>query len=135
MEMRRKLLQAVTCLACALVAQRDPFGLEGTAFGGGRITDTLLILLDIGSLLFVVALLLTLVRPRVAAVLAIAAALLCLPLYLYLTAPGPFRRLFRGDYAVPLHADFIWDNWAVLGMLTLTVATCLCLWNLVTGKR
>ena len=135
MQMGRKLLQTASCLACALVAQRDPFGLEGTAFGGSPITDTLLSLLDIGSLLFVVALLLTFVRPRVAAVLAIAAALLCLPLYLYFTAPGPFRRVFRGDYSVPLHANFVWDNWAIWGMLTLAVAMCICLWNLPTVKR
>src|SRR5437660_11724148 len=102
MQMGRKLLQTASCLACALVAQRDPVGLEGTAFGGGPITDTLLRLLDIGSLLFVVALLLTFVRPRFAAVLAIAAGHLCLPLDLDFAFHGPFLLAVNADYHSPL---------------------------------
>jgi len=53
------------------------------------------------------------------------ASLLSLPLYFYLTAPGPFRRLFPGEYSVPLGSDFVWTRWAILGILALAVAACL----------
>ena len=95
---RQKLLQTASCLVCVVVAQRNSFGFGGTEFSGGRLTGPILNALDIGSLLFVLALVLTFVRPRIAAVLAIVASLLCLPLYLYFTAPGPFRRVFGGEY-------------------------------------
>lgn len=81
------------------------------------------------------ALVLTFVRPRIAAALAIVASLLCLPLYLYFTAPGPFRRVFGGEYSVPLQANFVWDRSAVLGVLTVAVALCTCIWNLRTVER
>ena len=78
------------------------------------------------------ALVLTFVRPRIAAALAIVASLLCLPLYLYFTVPGPFRRVFGGEYSVPLQANFVWDRSAILGVLAVTVAICICIWNLRT---
>jgi hypothetical protein len=132
---RQRLWQAASCLLCIVVAQRNSFGLAGTEFSGGLLTGPLLDSHDIGSLLFVQALLLTFVYPRVAAALAVGASLLCLPLYLYFTAPGPFRRVFGGEYSVPLQASFVWDRWAILGMLTLVVATYICLWNLAAIKR
>jgi hypothetical protein len=132
---RRKLLQAASCLVCVVLAQRNSFGLGGTEFSGGRLTGPILDSLEIGSLLFVLALVFTFVRPRIAAVLAILASLLCLPLYLYFIAPGPFRRVFRGEYSVPLQANFVWDRSAILGVLTVAVAMCICIWNLRTVQR
>jgi hypothetical protein len=131
---RQKLWQAASCLLCFAAAQHS-FGLEGTEFSGGRVTGPLFDLSEIGSLLFVVALFLTFVYPRVAAAIASVATLLCLLLYLYFTAPGPFRRVFRGEYSVPLQASFVWDKWAISGILSLAVATYVCLWNLSTIKR
>ena len=114
---RRELLQAASCLVCVVLAQRNSFWLGGTEFSGGRLTGPILDSLEIGSLLFVLALVFTFVRPRVAAVLAIFASLLCLPLYLYFTAPGPFRRVFGGKYSVPLQANFVWDRSAIWAFL------------------
>jgi hypothetical protein len=131
----RKLLQAASCLICVVLAQRNSFGIGGTEFSGGRLTGPILDSLEIGSLLFVLALVLTFVRPRIAAVLAIVASLLSLPLYLYFTAPGPFRRVFGGDYSVPLQANFVWDKSAILGVLTVAVAMCICIWNLRSVER
>ena len=132
----QKLWQAASCLLCVVVAQRNSLGLEGTEFSGGHVTGPLLDLLDIGSLLFVLALFLTFVYPRVAAAIAAVATLLCLPLYLYFTAPGPFRWVFKGEYSVPLQqANFVWDKWAILGMLTLAVATYICISNLSANKH
>ena len=129
---RQKLLQTASCLVCVVVAQRNSFGFGGTEFSGGRLTGPILNALDIGSLLFVLALVLTFVRPRIAAVLAIVASLLCLPLYLYFTAPGPFRRVFGGEYSVPLQGNFVRHRSAISGLLAVAVALCICIWNLRT---
>ena len=132
---RKKLLQAASCLVCLVVAQRNSFGLGGTEFSGGYLTGPILDSLEIGGLLFVLALVLTFVRPRIAAALAIVASLLCLPLYLYFSAPGPSRRVFGGEYSVPLQANFVWDRSAIVGVLAATVAICICIWNLRTVGR
>jgi len=43
---------------------------------------------------------LTIFFPRVAAVIVLTATLLCLPSYLYILIPGPYRRIFKGEYSV-----------------------------------
>jgi len=92
---------------------------------------------DIGTVLFPLALLLTFMYPRVAAAMALAASVLSLPLYLYFAAPGPFRWVVRGNYKVPLQANFYWDNWTIAGIITLVLATYICIRTLRTmkGKR
>ncbi len=132
---KRRVWQAAICLLCVVVAQRNSLGLEGKEFSGGRVTGRVLDLSDAGSLLFVLALFLTFAYPRVAAAIAIVASLLCLPFYSYLTAPGPFRLVFRGEYSVPLQANFVGDKWAILGSLTLAVAAYVCISNLFAIKR
>src|SRR4051812_12333797 len=98
-----QLLQGVVCLLCAGVTCRYGFLIEGTEFSGGRVTGPLLDMNDVGSLLFVLALLLTFFFRRMAATVTLIASLLCLPLFLYFTAPGPFRRLFgKAEWSVPL---------------------------------
>ena len=81
------------------------------------------------------ALVLTFLRPRIGAALAIVASFLCLPLYLYFIAPGPFRRVFGGEYSVPLQADFVWDRSAIAGLLVFAVAICICIWNLRSAEH
>jgi hypothetical protein len=75
---------------CASVAWKYSFGLAETEFGGGTLTGPLLALYCSGGLLSVLALLLTFVYPKGAALGATLASLLCWPLYLYFAAPGPF---------------------------------------------
>jgi hypothetical protein len=75
-----------------------------------------------GSLIFLGALLLTFLFPRVAATVALLATLLSLPFYLYILMPGPFRWLFKGEYSVPLQSPFMWSTWAVLETATLLFA-------------
>jgi hypothetical protein len=134
-EPKQKLWQAASCLLCATVAWRIGDALASSEFRGGSLTGPLLDLHDSGGLLFVLAVILTFVYRRIAAGMALVSCLLCLPLYLYFTAPGPFRHVFRGEYSVPLQANFVWDKWAISGMLTLAVATYICLWNLSAIKR
>ena len=117
-----RLWQAGSCLLCIALAWRNSLGYEGTEFSGGRITGPILMLQDIGALLFLVALILTFFSSRISAAVVAIASLLCLPLYLYFTAPGPFRWVFKGDYSVPLTSNFVWDLWRVLAMIMLALA-------------
>ena len=61
---KQKVWQAAACLACVgvLWIRLDAFG--ASEFSGGRITGKLFTMADLGSLLFLVALLLTIFFPR-----------------------------------------------------------------------
>src|SRR5260370_34982270 len=94
----QKMWQAASCLLSALVAIRYSNGLGETEFAGGRVTGPILDLFYSGTLLFVLALLLTFIYRRIAAAIALAASLFCLPLYLDFTARAPFRSVFAGQH-------------------------------------
>jgi len=132
---KQKLWQAIGCLVCVVLTWAYADDLGASEFSGGRVTGPVLTMFDSGTLLFVAALVVTFLYPRVAAVIALAASLLCLPLYLYFTAPGPFRWVFRGEYKVPLQASFVWSKWAIAGILSLGVTDYVCLHNLSVLSR
>jgi len=67
------------------IPARSPIGTE---FAAGEVTGPLLVVHFMGSVLFVFALVLAFIRPRMAALGALAASLLCLPIYLYFVNPG-----------------------------------------------
>ena len=119
-----QLTQAAICILCGIVVWNYGSGSEGTEFIGGRVTGPLLDMKDIGTLLFIPALLLTFFYQRLAAAVLFVSSLFCLPLYLYFTAPGPFRWIFRGRYSVPLQANFVWEKSAMTGIVVLAVAAC-----------
>ena len=77
---------------------------EGSEFSGGSLTGPILDLFEAGTLVFVGALVLTLLYPRIAAGCAAIAAPLCLPLYLDFFAPGPVVGFFAANTAFPLQA-------------------------------
>jgi hypothetical protein len=130
-----QLLQGVVCLLGAAVTWRYRSFLEGTEFSGGWVTGALLDMKEVGSLLFVLALLLTFFYRRMAAAVTLISSLLCLPLYLYFTAPGPFRRLFgKAEWSVPLRANFVWDHWTIVGIVTLAIAAYISLRSLSFGR-
>jgi hypothetical protein len=119
---KNELWQASSFVLCATVAWAQTDEIGGSEFIGGRVTGPIFALFESGILVFVLAVLLTFIYRRVGAIMGIAASLLCFPLYLYCTAPGPFRFAFRGIYSVPLQSNFVWDNWSIGGMLTLAIA-------------
>jgi hypothetical protein len=123
---KNALWQAITILLCVVVAWTQADRVDGSEFIGGRVTGPIFSLFESGILVFVLAILLTFIYRRVAAVMGMAASFLCLPLYLYFTAPGPFRFFFRGIYSVPLQSNFVWDNGVIGGMLTLAGAVFVC---------
>jgi hypothetical protein len=59
--------QAISFLLCLCLALQVTSGLDGTEFSGGSLTGPLLSMADIGTLLFILALVLTFLFPRVAA--------------------------------------------------------------------
>jgi len=126
--------QAIACLACTVVLwlHLDDFG--ASEFSGGRLTGPLFRMADLGSLLFLLALLLTFFLRRIAATIALASTLLCFPFYLYVLMPGPYRRIFKGEYSVPLNQPFHWDNWAVVGVLSLLLVATLSLRSYSNAK-
>jgi hypothetical protein len=131
---KQKLWQAASCVLCAAVTWRIPAALAGSEFSGGLLTGSLLTLYESGTYLFLLALLMTFVYERIAAGIALTASLLCVPLYLYFEVPGLFRRVANGEYSIPLQANFVWDKWAIIGMLALAVAVYVCLRGLVVTR-
>jgi hypothetical protein len=124
---KEKMLQAIACLTCTVVlwVHLDDFG--ASEFSGGRLTGPLFKMADLGSVLFLLAMLLTFFLQRTAATIALAATALCFPFYLYVLMPGPYRWIFKGEYSVPLHRPFHWDNWAAVGVFSLLFVAILSL--------
>jgi hypothetical protein len=112
------------CLQCFLHSRSrrllDDFG--ASEFSGGWLTGKILTMADIGALLFISALVFTIFLPRVGAVVGLVAILLCLPLYLFFIMPGPYQRIFKGEYSEPLQRPFVWNSWAIAGIVGLTFA-------------
>jgi hypothetical protein len=131
---KNEIQQAVAFLLCIVVAWVHMDDFAASEFRGGRITGPVFSMFDSGWLIFFFAILLTFVYPRVASAFALAATLLCLPLYLYITAPGPFRFVFPGNYKSPLQASLVWNTWAMAGMVTLAVAVFISVRNF-SGAR
>jgi hypothetical protein len=118
---RDKLLRAALILICILILAKYGILLEESEFPGGWLTGKLLNLYDVGLTLFAASFFLTFLWRRAAAVAGLSAALLCLPLFLYFTFPRVFRRLFPGEYSVPLLPGYRPDWWTILGLTVLAL--------------
>jgi hypothetical protein len=122
-ELSVKLWQSATVLLCIIVIWRYGAKLQGTEFSAGSVTGTLLSMKEVGALLLVLTLPLTYRYRRFAAALAIGASLLCLPLFVYLTAPVLSRWLFVGEYSAARPRNFVWNNWGIAGITSLALVT------------
>jgi hypothetical protein len=131
-----KPLQAASCVICAILTLKYRFPLDGSEFMRGTVTGPILNMCDIGTVLFLVASPMAFLRRRqISGAFTLLASLLCLPLYLYFTAPGPFRWVFRGDYKVPRQADFVWERWSIGGIFALSIAASFTIWRLLAQTR
>jgi hypothetical protein len=131
---KQKLWLATACIACVGVLSIHLNDFGASEFIGGRLTGKLFAMADVACLLFLVAPLSTIFFPRVAAATVLAATLLCLPLYLYILMPGPYRWIFKGEYSVALQKTFVWNNWAVVGVLSLVTSAFLSILNFSKGQ-
>jgi hypothetical protein len=125
--LNQKTWQAIGYVACTIVIWIRLGDFGASEFRGGRLTGPLFSMAVLGSLFFLVAVVLTFFLRRVAATGGLAAVLLCLPFYLYILMPGQYRWIFKGEYSVPLRGPFHWDNWAVVGIFSLLLAAILSL--------
>lgn len=129
--------QAGSFLICVFLALQITSGLEGTEFSGGWLTGPLLSMENIGAALFIVAVVLTFVFPRVAAGIGLASSVLCLPLYLFSIAPVPFAQIFARGHEFKTHPapGFHWHMWPVTGLLVLAVTLYVCIRRVVGISR
>jgi hypothetical protein len=125
----QQVYQASSCALCVFFALKITDGLEGTEFSGGWLMGPLLSMEEIGTILFVLAVVATFVFPRVAAAIGLASSLLCLPLYLFFIAPVPFAQVFASghEFKVQPALGFHWHTWPVTGLLAIAVTIYLCI--------
>jgi hypothetical protein len=117
---KKKIVQSASYLLCAAVAFAVPNSLVESEFSGGLVSGALLRLHNLGTWLFVLAILVALLYRRIAAVEALIAVLFCAPLCLYLLAPGLFKVCFR---ATTRSAEGLsMAGWAVLSMVSFAAA-------------
>jgi hypothetical protein len=79
---------------------------------------------DIGTVLFVLAFIVTFMYPRIAVAIGLASSLLCLPLYLHFMTPVPFNQVFGfgHQFKVRPSGGLHYNQWATGGVLTLAIA-------------
>jgi hypothetical protein len=119
---RQNVCPAIAFLACAGVLWIHLDNFEASEFSGGWLSGKILMMADIGVLLLFSAMVLTIFVPRAGAIVALVAIVLCFPFYLYVVVPGPYRRIFQGEYSFPLQREFAWNSWAIAGIVTLIFA-------------
>src|SRR5258708_17115781 len=93
---KHELWQAGSCVLCIGVAWLHLDDIGASEFSGGRVTAPLFAMAGIGSFLFIPAIILTFFYRRIAAGIALMAALLFQPLYLFFMGSGPFPLGFQG---------------------------------------
>ena len=123
------ILACTCCLVSAGIALHNTDGLDGTEFSGGWLTGPLLSMSDLAILLFILNILVTFFFRRIAAAIALTGSLLCLPLYLYFTAPVPFGNIFAfgHEFKVRPAAGLHWDIWTVAGIFLVIGTVYICL--------
>jgi hypothetical protein len=130
-----RMFQAVVCIVCALLLWRYTKPLGGSEFSAGRITGTLLDMAELAMALFLIAPAANFFKRRLSGLIGLVASALALPLYLYFVAPGPFRRIFRGEYSAPASGNFVWDASSIAGITAVVLACCLGLLNLPSLRQ
>jgi hypothetical protein len=127
--------QAVSLLLCVYLALQLTRGLDGTEFGGGWLTGPLLSMADSGTLLFILAIVLTFLFPRVAAAIGLASSLLCVPLCCFFIAPLPFAHVFaRGiEFSAQPTPGFHWRMRPMTTLAAVALASYLCIRRFVVS--
>ncbi len=130
---KQGLIQITSLFLCVVVGWVNSSIVEPSEFSGGRVTGLLLTLQNTGLYLFAAAVLLTFLFRRLGAGIALAAALVSMPFYLYFVFPALFRTLLKGDYSARVQAAIVWNKWAIAGILALGLAMYVCACGLLSG--
>jgi hypothetical protein len=130
-----QMFQAVACVFCGVLLWRCTTRLGATEFSGGRATGILLNMADLAMMLFFTASAASFFKRRLSAAIDLVASVLALPLYFYFVAPGPFRRIFSGEYSVPASANFVWDPSSIVGVTAVALACCLGVLNVLPLRQ
>jgi hypothetical protein len=133
----QQVYQVGSFLLCVFLALQIESGAEGGEFSGGCLTGPLLSMEDTGITLFIVAVVLAFVFPRVAAAIGFASSLLCLPLYLFFIAPVPFAQVFACGlgFKVQPPSGFHWHMWPVTGLLANAATLYFCIRRVAATSR
>lgn len=123
---RRLFAAIVPALVVASIAQ----AFQGNEEAGGTVTGPILRLLDVGTIVLQITLILSGWLPRVAAALCALGALLCAPNYSYEVAPGIFRWLLPGVYAHSSTQILAFAPFDIIGMLSL-FGMCWTAWRTI----
>ena len=107
------------CLIGAIVSWRFTGHLGPSEFSGGVVTGPLLRLQDWCVILFPLAVVATFIHLRTAAIVALVAAVLATPLYLYLLAPGVFEKASGLPGSIPSVSTFTVDPWPMAGLVVI----------------
>lgn len=121
----QSVLLAAGCLLGAVAAWKNLEDLSGTELYGGTVTGPVINVAAVGTVLLLLPVITTFVWPRAAAIGALAASALCLPLYVYRILPRVFRLVFPGLYKGPAEGTFIWHGWSITGVLSVVFVVCL----------
>ena len=132
---KQKFWLAMSCLLGIFLLRHELNELDGSEFIGGRITGPLFTLAESGALFLTLGLVLIFFRRRLASGVIGLASLLCWPLYAYLTFPGIYRHVFKGEYSVPLQSNANWDWWSITEMLALLLQAYFCLNVFLKSRR
>lgn len=129
--------QAGSFLLCVSLALKLTSGLGGTEFSGGWLTGPLFSMADNAIILFMLALVLTFLFPRVAAAIGLVSSLLCAPLCCFFIAPIPFAQVFaRGhEFKVQPTPGFHWHTWPVVTLFAVALTCYLCIRRLAASGQ
>jgi hypothetical protein len=130
-----QVFQAISFLACFCLTLQVTRDLEGTEFSGGWLTGPLLSMADLGTILFILALVLTFLFPRVAAGIGLVSSVLSVPLCCFFIAPVPFAQVFAHghEFKVQPAAGIHWHTWPVLTLFAAALACALCVRRLAVS--
>ncbi len=110
-------LQVLSCLVCAALSWKHVYDLGGTDFSSGLATGAIFVLNLFGSVCLVIGLVLSFFQFRYATVSILMASILCLPLYIYLTASAFSNALFFDHHVASSHPTVSWGAWGISGII------------------
>lgn len=134
---KQRLYQIAAYAVCLAISAYMTDLLGPSDFRGGSLTGHLWFSADRGGILLIAAILLAMPLPRIAAAIGMLAALLCIPLYVFLLAPLPFARVFapHGEFSVRPAPGLHWEPLPLAGLIASLVAISISIRALAAQRK